>query len=132
MKNTFLKSISAVLLAASCSFISVTHAAEAKDLSENIEVTPQEGITQEELAAIRVLQEICPKFVGKEKSEFDAGYARLVKDYMPNEKNPEDALNRLSKQKDFQKFLKQARDDAKNAGDEQNREVCADVKSYKS
>lgn len=132
MKKSIALRISSALLVVSSALLPVVHAADAKDMSENIEVTPQEGITQEELAAIRVLHEICPKLVAQDKAAFESGYSRLVKDYMPNESNPDEALEKLSKQKNFQKFLKEARADAKKAGDEQNRAVCEDVKAYRS
>ncbi len=113
MKKSIALRISSALLVVSSALLPVVHAADAKDMSENIEVTPQEGITQEELAAIRVLHEICPKLVAQDKAAFESGYSRLVKDYMPNESNPDEALEKLSKQKNFQKFLKEARADAK-------------------
>ncbi len=106
-----------------------THS-KAKSDEENIDVTQQQ-VTNEELAAIYVLSEICPKLDGKD-SKFDAGYARLVHEYMPNEKNPVSALKKLSQQKSFQPALKEARGDAKKAGDKDNKEICQDVTNYHS
>ena len=104
MKKSIALRISSALLVVSSALLPVVHAADAKDMSENIEVTPQEGITQEELAAIRVLHEICPKLVAQDKAAFESGYSRLVKDYMPNESNPDEALEKLSKQKISRSF----------------------------
>lgn len=95
---------------------------------ENIEVT-QINVTQEELAAIYVLSEICPALL-KNKTGFDAGYANLLKDYLPQEKKPADFLSNLSQQGHFKAILKQARDDAKRAGDQANLEICQDVVNY--
>ena len=97
---------------------------------ENIDVTQQQ-VTKEELAAIYVLSEVCPSLVKQDKN-FDEGYARLLKDYIPNENDPAKALKSLSKQKAFKSALKEARLDAKNAGDKGNTEVCQDVSNYQS
>ncbi|SPL69908.1 MCR_0457 family protein [Acinetobacter stercoris] len=116
----------------SCSFfLPQTFAATKKSAEEeNIDVTQQQ-VTKEELAAIFVLSEVCPKIQGK-NTKFTDGYKRLAKDYLPNEKNPVAALQSLSKQASFQEALKQARQDAKNAGEENNKQVCQDVINYHS
>ncbi|NHB57754.1 MCR_0457 family protein [Acinetobacter shaoyimingii] len=101
-----------------------------KDKAENIDVTQQQ-VTKEELAAIYVLSEICPKLI-KVDDEFKTGYTHLLKDYLPNEKSPQTTLNSLAKQKDFKAALKQARDDAKHATEKENQQICEDVKKYQS
>ncbi len=45
---------------------------------ENIEVTPLQQVTQQELAAIYVLSEVCPSLV-KEQDQFHQGYTKLAK-----------------------------------------------------
>ncbi len=55
-----------------------------------------------------------------------------MKDYLPNEADPVAALEKRSKDKSFKKVLKEARNDAKAAGNEQNKLVCQDVKAYQS
>lgn len=132
MNNKLLKSLSVFALISTASAFSMTYAAKSDEVSENIEVT-QQAVTPQELAAIHVLSEVCPKLIDqKDEQAFDEGYARLVKDYMPNESNPETALKKLSKQKSFQSILKEARSDAKKAGNKQNLAVCEDVKAYQS
>lgn len=98
------------------------------DNHENIEVT-QQNVTPEELAAIYVLHEICPGLL-KKQTGFEQGYVNLLKDYLPNEKKPVDFLSNLSRQPHFKDALKQARDDAKQAGDQANLEICQDVINY--
>lgn len=108
-----------------------TFAAEEKTANssnENIEVT-QLNVTPEELAAIYVLSEICPSLL-KNQTGFEAGYTNLLKDYLPQEKKPVDYLSNLSHQPQFKAVLKQARDDAKRAGDQANLEICQDVVNY--
>ncbi|HAM67037.1 MAG TPA: hypothetical protein DCP65_14640 [Acinetobacter nosocomialis] len=75
---------------------------------------------------------MCPSLIGKKDAEFAQGYERLVKDYLPNEADPVAALEKRSKDKSFKKVLKEARNDAKAAGNEQNKLVCQDVKAYQS
>ncbi|MFV5375602.1 MULTISPECIES: MCR_0457 family protein [Acinetobacter] len=136
MKKSLVQSLSLVLL---MSMATVGFAADKKKTTEKktenenvVEVTPQQGITPEELAAIQVLSEICPDLIGKKDADFAQGYERLVKDYLPNETDAVSALEKRSKDKGFKKYLKEARQDAKAAGDEQNTLVCQDVKAYQS
>ena len=110
---------------------STAYAKEQKNTDdENIDVTQQQ-ITHEELAAIYVLSDLCPKLV-KDKKQFETGYAKLVHDYMPGQKNAVETLEKLSKEKSFKSVLKEARLDAKKAGDQENTEVCEDVSGYNS
>lgn len=136
MKKSLVQSLSLVLL---MSMATVGFAADKKKTTEKttenenvVEVTPQQTITPEELAAIQVLSEICPSLIGKKDADFAQGYERLVKDYLPNETDAVSALEKRSKDKGFKKYLKEARKDAKAAGDEQNTLVCQDVKAYQS
>ena len=136
MKKSLVQSLSLVLL---MSMATVGFAADKKKTTEKktenenvVEVTPQQTITPEELAAIQVLSEICPSLIGKKDADFTQGYERLVKDYLPNETDAVSALEKRSKDKGFKKYLKEARQDAKAAGDEQNTLVCQDVKAYQS
>lgn len=99
----------------------------AESTAENIDVTPtDQGTTPEELAAIYVLSEVCPS-----DDAFKTGYANLVKQYMPNTQDAVEALNQRAKQKDFKKYLTEARQDAKKAGDAQNQDICKEVTTIK-
>ncbi|EPF75932.1 MCR_0457 family protein [Acinetobacter rudis] len=117
--------ISSSSLISSNSFAADNNAEQAH---ENIEVT-QQNVTPEELAAIYVLSEICPPLLKKQPG-FEKGYNNLLKDYLPQEKKPADYLSNLSQQSHFKAVLKQARDDAKKAGDQANLEICQDVVNY--
>ena len=100
--------------------------------TEKIEVTPtSENVTQQELAAIYVLSEICPPLIGKDL-KFNKAYDNLFKAYLDNDPKAVDVLNNRAKSKDFQAALTEARNDAKAAGNEQNTLVCQDVKAYQS
>ena len=107
------------------SVLSQTHAAD-----ENIDVT-QQNVTNEELAAIFVLSEVCPT-LDQAGEKFDHGYAKLVKEYLPNEKKPVAALNSISQQDKFKAALDEARSDAKKASDADNIQICQDVSNFNS
>ena len=125
MKFTALKTTSLALLTALT--FSLTHAEESKD--ENIEVTPNQTVTQQELAAIFVLSEICPKLVDN-KDGFEQGYAKLAQEHLPEEKDAVNALMKLSKSKSFKPILAEAKSDANNAGDDKNKEICQELTTY--
>lgn len=107
------------------SVLSQTHAAD-----ENIDVT-QASVTNEELAAIFVLSEVCPT-LDHAGDQFDQGYAKLVKAYLPNEKKPVAALNTIVQQDKFKAALDEARNDAKKASDADNIQICQDVTNFNS
>lgn len=100
---------------------------KAKD--ENIEVTPNQTVTQQELAAIYVLSEICPKLVDN-KDGFEQGYSKLAQEHLPEEKDAVSALMKLSKSKSFKPILAEAESDAKSAGDDKNKEICQELTTY--
>ncbi len=127
MKLSMFKSLSLGLLTTALMTLSVTHAATQQD--ENIEVTPNQKITQQELAAIYVLSEVCPSLV-KENDQFKKGYAKLAQEYLPQEQDPVSALQKLSKQKSFKSILAEAQSDAKKAGDVKNKEICQELTTY--
>ena len=126
MKLSQLKSFSLGLVTMRIMAASVTHAAQ-KD--ETTEVTPTQEITQQELAAIYVLSEVCPKLV-KDETQFEQGYAKLAQEYLPHEKNAVSALSKLSKERKFKSILTEARNDAKKAGDTKNTAICQELVTY--
>lgn len=132
MQNKWVKSLALGILSTSFAITPLAFAEKQKPTasSENIDVTQQQ-VTKDELAAIYVLSEICPKLTQQDE-QFKLGYARLLKEYMPAEKAAESTLNTLMKQSSYAPALQQARLDAKTAGDKQNREVCEDVKKFQS
>nr|MBP8100032.1 hypothetical protein [Acinetobacter sp.] len=105
----------------------MTHSVYAAD--EKIEVTPTPQVTQQELAAIYVLSDICPSLVS-DQAKFAQGYAKLTKEYLPNEKNPVTALEKLGQQKSFRSVLNEAQSDAQKAGNEKNKEICQELSTY--
>ena len=127
MKSSMFKSLSLGLLATALMTVSVTHAASQQE--ENINVTPTQKITQQELAAIYVLSEVCPSLV-KDDAQFEKGYSKLAQEYLPQEKDAVSALSKLSKEKKFKSILAEARTDAKKAGDAKNKEICQELTTY--
>lgn len=102
--------------------------AYAEAPTENIEVTPEHNeTTPEELAAIYVLSELCTGYGYDKEPGFKEGYAALVKENMPDEKDPVTALEQRAKQKDFQKYIIEAQSDAKKAGEQQNKDICSEI-----
>lgn len=127
MKSSMFKSLSLGLLTTAIMSLSVTHAAKQQD--ENIEVTPIQKVTQQELAAIYVLSEVCPSLV-KDEAQFSRGYSKLAQEYLPQEKDAVSTLSKLSKEKKFKSILAEARTDAKKAGDSKNKEICQELTTY--
>lgn len=118
-----------VILAVCGSSLITISSAHAANKDENIEVTPLQQVTQQELAAIYVLSEVCPSLVS-DQSQFENGYNTLAKEYLPQQKNPTEYLKSLSKEKKFKPILAEAQADAKKAGKAKNQEICKELSTY--
>jgi hypothetical protein len=126
MKKIFLHAMS---ICAVSTLTTLSTSAFAAD--ENINVTPTQQVTKQELAAIYVLSEICPSMV-KDQAQFNQGYGKLVTEYMPGQKNAVESLNQMAKQKDFRDILAEAQADAKNAGKQKNQVICDELTTYQN
>ena len=118
-----------VILAVCGSSLIAIGSAHAANKDENIEVTPLQQVTQQELAAIYVLSEVCPSLFS-DQSQFENGYNTLAKEYLPQQKNPTEYLKSLSKEKKFKPILAEAQADAKKAGKAKNQEICKELSTY--
>ena len=118
-----------VILAVCGSSLIAIGSAHAANKDENIEVTPLQQVTQQELAAIYVLSEVCPSLVS-DQNQFENGYNTLAKEYLPQQKNPTEYLKNLSKEKKFKPILAEAQADAKKAGKAKNQEICKELSTY--
>ena len=121
--------IKKVILAVCGSSLIAIGSAHAANKDENIEVTPLQQVTQQELAAIYVLSEVCPSLVS-DQSQCENGYNTLAKEYLPQQKNPTEYLKSLSKEKKFKPILAEAQADAKKAGKAKNQEICKELSTY--
>ena len=99
------------------------------DANSKVEFKSSLPVTQQEIAAVDVLGEICPKIIGK-NTNFDAGFKRLLSDLLPTIDQPVIALKTLQEDADYQKLLTQARDDANQVTVQENREVCLEIVNY--
>jgi len=124
MKNPIFQALTFCAISAATLFGTSAFAAD-----ENINVTPTQQVTKQELAAIYVLSEICPSMV-KDKSQFNQGYTKLVTEYMPGQRNPVESLNQMAKQNDFRNILAEAQSDAKKAGKKKNQVICNELTTY--
>ncbi|ANF81501.1 hypothetical protein A3K93_04385 [Acinetobacter sp. NCu2D-2] len=124
MKKPLFNALS--ILALSMSGLLAQNAFAAND---NIDVTPDQQVTQQELAAIYVISEVCPSLVS-DQAKFEKGFNKLAKEYLPSQKNPVQALNQLMKQSTLSPVLVEARNDAKVAGQAKNQAICNELSNY--
>ena len=132
MKKNVVKALGLSFLIAASTFVPTVFAADKQSETEKIEVTPMsDEISPRELAVIYVLSETCPTLIGKDL-KFNKAYDTLVKSYLSNEKNAVEILSKRMQTKEYTESLKEARDIAKAASDEDNRQICDDVRNYYS
>ena len=132
MKKNVVKTLGLSFLIAASTFVPTVFAADKQSETEKIEVTPMsDEVSPQELAVIYVLSETCPTLIGKDL-KFNKAYDTLVKSYLSNEKNAVEILSKRMQTKEYTESLKEARDIAKAASDEDNRQICDDVRNYYS
>lgn len=96
----------------------------------NMEVDLQQHATDQELAVLYVIAEMCPTLIEKQEiASFEAGYQKFGQEYL-EQSNPLSYILTLSKENKFQPALNEALTDAKNAGDLKNREICRELVAY--
>lgn len=122
MKYPLLKTLTALTLSA---FTLQVYA-------ENVDVTPSDNqVTQQELAALYVLSDICPSVIdAKAQDKFEQGFGKLLKENMPQVKDPAQTLKALAQDPKFAPILQEAQADAKKAGDAKNLEICQELTTY--
>lgn len=108
--------------------LQTTHAASPANAVEFKNALPT---TMEELAAVNVLQEVCPQLLDKTvQDKFQAGYGRLMAELLPNIDTPVLAMQSLKDDSEYKPLLVEAREDAAKATVTENREVCLEVANY--
>jgi hypothetical protein len=122
MKYPLLKTLTALTLSAFTLHV----------YAENVDVTPSDNqVTQQELAALYVLSDICPSVIdAKAQDKFKQGFGKLLKENMPQVKDPAQTLKALAQDPKFAPILQEAQADAKKAGDAKNLEICQELTTY--
>lgn len=82
-----------------------------------------------ELAAVAVLGEICPTLIQTDQA-FKKGYNKVIKELLPNAKNPVAEFKLLTESNDYKEVMSIEREFAQNAGDEENKEICLAIQQY--
>jgi|GEM_PF-3630796 len=141
LSHTRLSLLGALLLSAGLitSVHAATHKAasapattsKAADDKAAVEVEGAGGTSQEEVATVDVLNEICPQVLGTNNDRnFKKGYANLITHMLPGIKQPVLAVQAMHSDPDYMKTYADARSKAQAAGNEDNREVCLEVLHY--
>ncbi len=125
------------LLLASNSHATTHHATTAKAAAQNPAGKSQvivEGTTstsQEEIATVDVLNEICPNVLGTNNTKnFQKGYRGLITSMLPSIKYPVESVAAMHSDPEYMKIYSDARTQALAQKQEDNREVCLDVLNY--
>lgn len=82
-----------------------------------------------ELAAVAVLGEICPTLINADQA-FKKGYNKVIGELLPNAKNPVAEFKILTESNDYNEVMSIEREFAKNAGEQENREICLAIQQY--
>ncbi len=98
-----------------------------------VESDQGQGTSQEEIATIDVLNEICPKILGTNNNKnFSKGYNNLITHMLPSIKHPVAAVQAMHTDADYMKIYDNARINTLKEKEDDNREVCLEVLHYKA
>jgi len=87
--------------------------------------------SQEEIATVDVLNEICPNILGTNNNKnFAKGYRSLITSLLPSIKFPVESVAAMHSDPEYMKIYSDARTQALAQKTEDNREVCLDVLNY--
>ena len=95
---------------------------------EQIEVSADQ-ISLDEVATVYYLSKLCPPLVD-DKKKFAKAYAVELKNILPNESNPQAAIEKMAKDKDFQQKLTEIAQFADKFGTEENTAMCQEISNY--
>lgn len=94
-------------------------------------VEDTKGTSQEEIAAVDILNEICPQILGQNNNKnFRKGYGNLLRELLPSIKNPILSVQSMHTDPDYMNILDSARTKALAEKVEDNREICLEVLHY--
>ena len=89
------------------------------------------GTSQEEIASVDILNEICPEILGKNNNKnFRKGYSNLLRELLPSINNPVLSVQSMHTDPDYLKILDHARTTTLAEKVDDNREVCLEVLHY--
>ncbi len=118
------------------SYAATHHAAESKAKAPSAaanQVTVEGGAntSQEEIATVDVLNEICPTILGTNNNKnYQKGYSSLIAHLLPSIKYPVQSVAAMHSDPEYMKIYNDARTQALAQKPEDNREVCLDVLHY--
>ena len=119
------------------SYAATHHAAESKTKAQSAAANSQvtvEGAantSQEEIATVDVLNEICPAILGTNNTKnFQKGYSGLIAHLLPSIKFPVQSVAAMHSDPEYMKIYNDARTQALAQKPEDNRDVCLDVLHY--
>lgn len=116
--------------------ITTSHAASSEAATTNkaqveVESDQGQGTSQEEIATIDVLNEICPKILGTNNNKnFSKGYSNLIAHMLPSFKSPVAAVQAMHTEPDYMKIYANALATALKEKEDDNRDVCLEVLHY--
>src|SRR5690606_465518 len=100
---------------------SLRAASAAEDLSAEVDLT-----TQEDLASVQALTELCPGIVGQ-NAQLDQNAQKLISQYLTDYSDKSMTYQKLQADQQYQSVLQQARQEAKQITKDEHQAVCNDL-----
>lgn len=94
--------------------------------NSNLSTEEQNTIVKEELAAVQVMQEICPTYIGK-NAKFDQNMQILISEYLKDYSDKSISLEKLASDSEYNILVEEARNALEDSSNEENKFACEEV-----
>lgn len=130
-KTFIATSLSILLITSSHAAVKSNKSAHKAANNGQVVVEDTKGTSQEEIAAVDIMNEICPQILGQNNNKnFQKGYNNLLHELLPSIKSPALSVQAMHTDSDYMNILNNARAKASAESIEDNREICLDILHY--
>ena len=98
---------------------------------DSLSIAEADAMIKEDLASTQVLIEVCPTLNGK-NAKFDQNIQKIIESHLESHSNKSMTFDKIQKDSEYQSFLNEARQAAKETTQDEQKSVCKDVINYEA
>ncbi|WP_406741602.1 MCR_0457 family protein [Acinetobacter albensis] len=98
---------------------------------DSLSIAEADAMIKEDLASTQVLIEVCPTLNGK-NAKFDQNIQKIIESHLESHSNKSMTFDKIQKDSEYQSFLNEARQAAKETTQDEQKSVCNDVINYEA
>ncbi len=98
---------------------------------DSLSIAEADAMIKEDLASTQVLIEVCPTLNGK-NAKFDQNIQKIIESHLESHSSKSMTFDKIQKDSEYQSFLNEARQAAKETTQDEQKSVCKDVINYEA